>query len=92
MKKDIALVIACVLVTVLCCWVATSKADVYTVRATIYKVSYEENMTLLLDERGQLWGWEGTEVPVAGTEVLMTMEGHNNEWLIDDEILSFKAL
>ena len=92
MKKDVALVIACVLVTVLCCLLSMPKPDRYTVEGTIYKVDYEENTTVIVDERGHAWGLHGTEVPIVGTKILMTMDGHNNNWIVDDEIIDFKVL
>ena len=81
-----------VLLLVLLAVVVNNRSSIYTIDGVIYKVYFDEDLTVFMDSRGEVWYWEGTEVPIAGTRVILTMDTNNNDWLIDDMILSFKAL
>jgi hypothetical protein len=62
----------------------------YTLQGEIYKVDYTENITLIRDENGHVWGMKGTEVRPQGTSVIMTMDSMNTTTIVDDGIIEIK--
>ena len=96
MRKTLYIIALAAVVVLTVVGVITAKKNdygtIYTVEAVVYQVRFDEKLTIFVDSRGEAWYWEGTEVPIAGTRVLLTMDNHNNQWLIDDAIISFKVL
>lgn len=92
MKKNVGMLVAalaCALVAILC--VICPAQRLYTLRGEIYIVSYEDDMTVILDENGNTWGLHGTEVPVRGTPVILTMNSMNTNTIVDDSIVKFEV-
>lgn len=80
--------IAAFLVAFLCLYQSPHK--VYTLKGEIYKVDYTEDITLIRDENGYIWGMKGTEVRPQGTSVIMTMDSMDTTTIVDDGIIEIK--
>ena len=91
MKKNTGIVIAALvwfIIAITC--VACPIKHLYTLQGEIYIVSYEDDMTVILDENGQIWGMRGTEVPARGTPVILTMDSMGTDTIFDDSIVDMK--
>ena len=83
----IASLVAC-LVVFLCLYQPSHKT--YTLHGEIYKVDYTEDITLILDENGNVWGMKGTETRPQGTAIAMMMDSMDTDTIIDDKIIGIK--
>lgn len=92
MKKNVGLLVAALIwVSIAILHVICPTQHLYTLRGEIYIVSYEENTTIIRDENGQVWGLHGTEVPVCGTPIILTMDSMGTDTIIDDSIIKFEV-
>lgn len=92
MKKNIGMLVAALIwvsIAILC--VICPAQHLYTLRGEIYIVNYEENTTIIRDENGQVWGLHGTEVPVRGTPIILTMDSMGTDTIVDDSIIKFEV-
>ena len=90
-NNTLGLIIAAIvsfLVAFLCLYQPQHKT--YTLQGEIYKVDYAEDITLIRDENGHVWGMKGTEVQPQGTPVTMTMDNMNTTTIVDDGIIEIK--
>lgn len=90
-NRNLGLIVASIvafLLSFLCLYQPQHKT--YTLQGEIYKVDYTENITLILDENGHVWGMKGTEVRPQGTSVTMTMDSMNTATIVDDGIIEIK--
>lgn len=89
MKKIMIIAIVLLLIYV----IFLPSHDIYTIHATVYEADYTEHSMIFVDTRGQAWSVvDEMIVYKPGTQVLLIMDGHNNKWLVDDEIIDFKVL
>ena len=92
MKKNVGILVAALVwvsIAILC--VICPARHLYTLRGEIYIVSYEENTTIIRDENGQVWSLHGTEVPVRGTPIILTMDSMGTNTIVDDSIIKFEV-
>jgi len=92
MKKNVGILVAALVwvsIAILC--VICPARHLYTLRGEIYIVSYEEDTTIIRDENGQIWGLHGTEVPVCGTPIILTMDNMGTDTIVDDSIIKFEV-
>ena len=63
----------------------------YELHGEIYKVDYTENITLIATDDGNMWGWQGYEVPVKGTRMILTMTDTGTpDFIYDDAIVNMR--
>lgn len=74
------------------CAMTMSPKHQYELRGQIYKVDYEENITLITTDDGNVWSWKGYEVPVKGTRMILTMTDTGTpDFIYDDAIVSMRC-
>ena len=91
MKKIIAFILFSVLFISFVMYVTFPPHKLYTLNARVHIVDYNEDFTVFEDDAGNTWGIWGTEVPIRGTRVILTMDSNNTDTIYDDGIIKFEV-
>ena len=91
-KTLIAITIACVLIIAIAIvdQTITKNKNMYEANGIIYAVDFQEDMTLLETEDGNLFGMLGTETWPKGTEVIITLDSTGTKTPIDDKVIAVR--
>ena len=91
MSKNIGLIVAVVVMVAISFFITLpSYGAQYQMRGYIYAVDYQEDITLIMTEDGNIWGMKGTETWPKGTDVIVTMEDSNTATKIDDALIKIE--
>lgn len=93
-KAIIAIAITCILIIAMTIvnQTITKNKNMYEANGIIYAVDFQEDITILETEDGNIFGMYGTETWPKGTPVIITLNSQGTATPIDDSIEGIRRL